>query len=598
MQPALFTTAEANTEPVRSRRSRSKAQASCETGSVAFPLTLNTVHHMDCIAGMRLLPDRCVDVAIADPPYNASKGGEWKWDNSVKLPGFGGNWSKVMESWDTMPFAEYVSFTAAWLSEIKRVVKPSGSVWIHGTYHNVGIINFLLQSLGIEIINEVIWYKRNSFPNLAGRRLTASHETILWVHTGQQRQYLFNYEASKRMPCPGDSLKAADKQMRTVWDIPNNKDREELQFGKHPTQKPVRLLMRMLALSAKPDWICLVPFAGAGSECVAAKKAGLRFLGFEVDANFVAVCRKRLSAESASLLLFEDGGTRVAAHPATRALPNTASHAAVSRRVPSLIKWTGSKRSQAAKIASVMPEHGRYFEPFLGGGAVLYIAGRPGSVAGDIYEPLIRLWKLVQAEPARVVEDYARQWALLQKDLPEYFYKVRERFNTEQSPLDLGFLMRTCVNGIVRFNDDGQFNNSFHLSRKGMEPARFEQTVYAWTSRLKGVSFLCGDYEATLSDASEGDFAYLDPPYAGNNQRYTADLDIERLYRVLESLNRRGVKWAWSFDGQRGGTDLSHPVPPELYKRRLLLPSGNSAVGKVLNGPVEHVDESLYLNYE
>jgi DNA adenine methylase len=182
--------------------------------------------------------------------------------------------------------------------------------------------------------------------------------------------------------------------------------------------------------------------------------------------------------------------------------------------------------------------------------------------------------------------------------LPEYFYKVPERFNTEQSPLDLGFLMRTCVNGIVRFNDDGQFNNSFHLSRKGMEPARFEQTVYAWTSRLKGVSFLCGDYEATLSDASEGDFAYLDPPYAGNNQRYTADLDIERLYRVLESLNRRGVKWAWSFDGQRGGTDLSHPVPPELYKRRLLLPSGNSAVGKVLNGPVEHVDESLYLNYE
>ena len=271
--------------------------------SASLPFELDTVQLMDCIPGMRQLPDHSLDIALVDPPYNASKGGEWKWDNSVKLAGFGGNWTKVMAAWDTMPLADYLAFTAAWLAELKRVVKPTGSVWIHGTYHNIGIINFLLQALEIEIINEVVWFKRNSFPNLAGRRLTASHETILWAHTGKQREYLFNYEASKRMGCPEDALKLPEKQMRTVWDIPNNKEREELRFGKHPTQKPLRLLSRMLELSAQPGWVCLVPFAGVGSECVAAKRAGLRFLAFETDPAYVEIARQRVAADASAPLL-------------------------------------------------------------------------------------------------------------------------------------------------------------------------------------------------------------------------------------------------------------------------------------------------------
>ncbi len=555
---------------------------------VTLPFELDTTQLMDCIEGMRRLPDQCVDLAIADPPYNASKGGEWKWDNSVKLPGFGGNWSKVMQAWDSMGLGDYLAFTVAWVGELKRVVKPSGSLWIHGTYHNIGLINFVLQSLEIEIINEVVWFKRNSFPNLAGRRLTASHETILWAHTGRKRQYLFNYDQSKRMRCPEDSLKSPERQMRTVWDIPNNKERDELRFGKHPTQKPLRLLLRMLELSAKRGWLCLVPFAGAGSECVAAKRAGLRFLAFEIDPTYVEISRKRVAADAPPLLLDP---------PAQPDQSCSAARKAVTEPIPSLVKWTGSKRSQAAAIRSLMPEFSRYFEPFLGSGAVLYLAAGPGSVAGDVYGPLIQLWKLVQRSPLEVISDYAEQWKRLQAALPEYFYQVRERFNRDQSPFDLNFLMRTCVNGIVRFNDDGAFNNSFHLSRRGMEPKRFEKAVLAWSHRLKGVELLCQDYSETLADARAGDFVYLDPPYAGNKQRYAADLDIERFYGVLDSLNRRGVKWAWSFDGQRGGNDLSHPVPRALYARRLLLASGNSAVGKVLNGPVEHVEESLYLNY-
>lgn len=256
------------------------------------------IYHMDCLEGMRSLPAHSVDVAIADPPYNLSKGGNWSWDNSVRLPGFGGKWNKVMEQWDDLPLVDYFSFTLEWLTQLKRVVRPTGSLWVHGTYHNVGIINVAMQLLDIEIINEVIWYKRNSFPNLSGRRLTASHETILWAHTGEKkRQYLFNYAAVKEAVYPEDHLKEAGKQLRTVWDIPNNKTREELKYGKHPTQKPLRVLQRMLEVSAQPGQVCLVPFSGSGSECVAAQRFGLHFLAFETDPTYVEISRARIQAQ-------------------------------------------------------------------------------------------------------------------------------------------------------------------------------------------------------------------------------------------------------------------------------------------------------------
>lgn len=265
--------------------------------------------------------------------------------------------------------------------------------------------------------------------------------------------------------------------------------------------------------------------------------------------------------------------------------------------VPSLLKWTGSKRSQAARIAALAPAHDRYYEPFLGGGALMYMLGRPGAVGGDLYGPLIAFWTMVRDDAESLIDDYARQWAALQADLPGYFYVVRERFNATQRPQDLNFLMRTCVNGIVRFSSKGEFNNSFHLSRRGMAPTRFTGIVRQWSARIKGTAFRQGDFEETTADAKAGDFLYLDPPYAGNRQRYIGDLDVERFHRALDDLNSRGVKWALSFDGARGETAYAHGLPAGLYKRKALLDSGHSAVAKVLNGPVEMVTESLYLNY-
>lgn len=258
-------------------------------------LDIDRIYNMDCVEGMKNLSAESVDLIIADPPYNLSKGGNWKWDNSVKLDGMGGNWNKVMQSWDDYTLETYFEFTKAWLTEAKRILKPTGSMWIFGTYHNIGIINVVCQLLKIEIINEVIWYKKNAFPNLSGRRLTASHETILWCNKGtKKREYYFNYNYSKNGDFSKDELKAPGKQMRTVWDISNNKGRKELQYGKHPTQKPIKIIKRMIRLSSKTGDVMMTPFAGAGSECVAAKECQRHYLGFEIDEQYITIAEERL----------------------------------------------------------------------------------------------------------------------------------------------------------------------------------------------------------------------------------------------------------------------------------------------------------------
>lgn len=254
------------------------------------------ISNSDCIEGMKAMPSDCVDIIIADPPYNLSKSGDWKWDNSVSLSGMGGNWNITNENWDNMSLDDYFNFSIAWLTEAKRILKPTGSMWIFGTYHNIGIINIVCQMLGIEIINEVIWYKKNAFPNLSGRRLTASHETILWAHSGgKKRNYYFDYEYSKNGEFTGDDLKSPGKQMRTVWDLSNNKNPDELKYGKHPTQKPIKILSRMIKLSSRPGDIMLTPFAGAGSECVAAKMTGRHYIGFETEEEYCRISEDRLA---------------------------------------------------------------------------------------------------------------------------------------------------------------------------------------------------------------------------------------------------------------------------------------------------------------
>jgi site-specific DNA-methyltransferase (adenine-specific) len=253
----------------------------------------------DAIEGMAVLQDNSVDVAIADPPYGAFSRQPSKLPEGHKLAGFGGAWQATSEKWDVVDPRDHLELAMRWLDELKRVVSPTGSIWIHASYHNSGFVNVACQLLGLEIINEVVWFKRNAFPNLSGTRLTASHETLLWVHTGgRKREYHFNYESIKSRDYVEDLLKAPGKQMRTVWDIPNNKKKSELAAGKHPTQKPERLIQRLLDISAPNEGVVLSPFAGSGTDLVVAMRNGLQGIGFETEPEYFELAKLRLQNES------------------------------------------------------------------------------------------------------------------------------------------------------------------------------------------------------------------------------------------------------------------------------------------------------------
>lgn len=272
-----------------------KISFSKEADLPSKPLPIDQVICGDAIDNLKRLPSKSVDLIIADPPYNLSKGNKLQWSAVTGYKGFGGKWNKVMEAWDNQSLSELFEFSYAWLSECKRVLKETGSIWVFGTYHNIGVINTIFQLLEIEIINEVVWYKRNAFPNLSGRRLTASHENLLWGHVGKKRSYYFDYKASKAYSSPSDLLKPEGKQMRTVWDIPNNKESNELLFGKHPTQKPISVCRRIISIASKQGDVVLSPFTGAGTECVAAKMLGRHYIGFELEKEYVDIANRRLS---------------------------------------------------------------------------------------------------------------------------------------------------------------------------------------------------------------------------------------------------------------------------------------------------------------
>lgn len=266
-------------------------------------------------------------------------------------------------------------------------------------------------------------------------------------------------------------------------------------------------------------------------------------------------------------------------------------------KIDPIIKWSGSKRSQAQDIIKQFGEYHCYYEPFLGGGSVMYALNPPCAICGDICEPLIGFWKMVQESPGEVIKYYSDEWCRLQNEGYEVFYDIRSRFNSNKSPLDLLFLSRTCVNGLIRFNTKGDFNNSFHHTRKGIDPKRFEKIVMDWNKRILNVQFISGDYRETTQTATKKDLIYLDPPYENTKGRYYGTINYEEFYKYLEELNIKGVRFALSFDGIRGNKAYETNIPKELYKKKFMISSGNSSFKKVMDKRSEQVYEALYLNW-
>lgn len=244
----------------------------------------------DCIRILNSLDDYSVDFIFADPPYLLSNGGF-----SVSA---GRQVSVDKGSWDvSRGFDADLAFHREWLSAVKPKLTLNGSIVVSGTYHSIYKCGVALEELGFRILNEIIWFKPNGAPNIGGRSFAASHETLIWASVGKKAKHTFNYKEMKHGEFPGDIHKKPDKQMRSVWSIPNTPQREK-SFGHHPTQKPLALLDRLIKACTNPGDLVLDPFAGSGTTGVAAVSNGRSFLGIEIDGDFVKLARKRIIASS------------------------------------------------------------------------------------------------------------------------------------------------------------------------------------------------------------------------------------------------------------------------------------------------------------
>jgi site-specific DNA-methyltransferase (adenine-specific) len=200
-------------------------------------------------------------------------------------------------TWDkSNGFEADYTFHLSWLEACKRVLKPNGTLWVSGTYHSIYACGYALQALGYHILNDICWFKPNASPNLSCRFFTASHETLLWVKKHKKAKHTFNYQAMKDGDFADDRLKVPNKQMRSVWNI-HTTPREEKTHGRHPTQKPLTLMERIILASSNRGDIVLDPFCGSGSTGVAAVKHGRRFVGIEKDFGYTQIATARIRAE-------------------------------------------------------------------------------------------------------------------------------------------------------------------------------------------------------------------------------------------------------------------------------------------------------------
>ena len=268
------------------------------------------------------------------------------------------------------------------------------------------------------------------------------------------------------------------------------------------------------------------------------------------------------------------------------------------------VKWSGSKRSQAEEIVKLFPkEIDTYYEPFCGGCSVLRRLLSSDIkvnhyICSDLNGDLINLWNMIKNNPEYLSNHYKKLWSELNIDdnkerKKRYFENVRERYNVEHKAEDFLFVMRTTTNGMPRYNKEGKFNNSFHITRNGILPSKLKKVLLEWSELLNkyNVEFKCCDYSEIVSD--ENDLLYLDPPYANTKGMYYGSLDLQKFFSWLET--QKGY-YLLSFDGRSGEVDNTYNLPPSLYSEHKYILSGNSSfkrtIGKSNNSIVY---ESLYL---
>jgi len=245
------------------------------------------IFNEDCLDVLRSIPENSINMIFADPPYMLSNDG-LTCQNGKMVNVNKGKWDK------SNGFDEDTIFHNEWISACHRILKPEGTIWISGTYHSIYQCGYLLQKNKFHILNDIIWFKPNASPNLSCRFFTASHETLLWARKDKKAKHIFNYDEMKNGLFPEDKLKNESTQMRSVWSITTPKNNEK-EYGKHPTQKPLALLKRIVLASTNENDIILDPFCGSGTTGVACMCYKNRsFIGIEIDKHFCDLAKKRL----------------------------------------------------------------------------------------------------------------------------------------------------------------------------------------------------------------------------------------------------------------------------------------------------------------
>jgi len=266
-------------------------------------LPLGQIIQQDCVEAMAALPAGCIDMIFADPPYNLQLGGD------LFRPE-GGRVDAVDDDWDKFEtFAAYDEFTRAWLKEARRILKPNGTLWVIGSYHNIYRVGAALQDAGYWILNDIVWRKSNPMPNFRGTRFTNAHETLIWASRSEDSRYTFNYRAMKAL---NDEL-----QMRSDWLLPICAGGERVKEGgakAHPTQKPESLLYRVLLACTNKGDVVLDPFFGTGTTGAVARRLGREWIGIERETRYVRVARARIE----STLALDESAMKVMASRATQ----------------------------------------------------------------------------------------------------------------------------------------------------------------------------------------------------------------------------------------------------------------------------------------
>lgn len=264
---------------------RQREGAEVRTRSWVDVLPLDTIIQQDCIEAMRALPAASIDMIFADPPYNLQLGGDLNRPDGSFV-------DAVTDEWDKFDSLNaYDAFTRAWLAEARRILKPNGTIWVIGSYHNIFKVGSAIQDLGFWILNDIIWRKANPMPNFKGTRFTNAHETLIWASMGEKAKYTFNYRSMKTL---NDEL-----QMRSDWEFPICGGQERLKKNGvkvHPTQKPEALLYRVMLACTKPGDVILDPFFGTGTTGAVAKRLRRHWIGIDREGTYIEAAQERIDA--------------------------------------------------------------------------------------------------------------------------------------------------------------------------------------------------------------------------------------------------------------------------------------------------------------